>query len=132
MFIKRVRKTNGKTNTRYSYLYLVESVRTEKGPRQRLVLNLGDLLIDKSRWPALAGRIEEILNGTGSLFDTDGEIESHAREAARKIFARRAEAINTRPEEDFQSVDTNSFTASHPRSLGPQVRVPFDVGRVGF
>ena len=120
MFIKSVQKTNGRTNTRYSYLYLVESVRTEKGPRQRLVLNLGDLQIDKARWPALAARIEELLEGTESLFETDRELESHARQAARRIFARRAEQIDATEAERFESVDVGSFEASQPRSLGPE------------
>jgi hypothetical protein len=33
MFVRRVTTTNGVTKKRYSYLNLVESVRTEKGPR---------------------------------------------------------------------------------------------------
>jgi hypothetical protein len=50
MFIKKVKKRNGRTRKVYEYLHLVESVRTEKGPRQRLVLNLGNLQLDPSQY----------------------------------------------------------------------------------
>ena len=117
MFIKRVTKTNGKTKTKYSYLYLVESVRTENGPRQRLILNLGDLQIDRSQWTALARRIEDILVGRRSLFDLDQNIEQHARRAANKIFEKRAEEINDERPDDFQLVNTKTLEVSRPRSI---------------
>ncbi|MDP6136168.1 MAG: IS1634 family transposase [Arenicellales bacterium] len=120
MFIKRVTKTNGKTKTKYSYLYLVESVRTENGPRQRLILNLGDLQIDRSQWTALARRIEDILVGRRSLFDLDQNIEQHARRAANKIFEKRAEEINDERPDDFQLVNTKTLEVSRPRSLGAE------------
>lgn len=45
MYIKRVRKRNPGGEKDYEYLHLVENVRTEHGPRQRLLLNLGVLPI---------------------------------------------------------------------------------------
>ena len=120
MFIKRVTKTNGRTKKKYSYLHLVESVRTELGPRHRLVLNLGDLNIDKSQWMTLARRIEDILVGRRSLFEVDKNIEQHARAAANKIFEKRAEEVNDKTEDDFQMVNTKSLDVSRPRSLGPE------------
>ena len=120
VFIKRVTKTNGRTKKRYSYLHLVESVRTELGPRHRLVLNLGDLNIDKSQWMTLARRIEDILVGRRSLFEVDKNIEQHARDAANKIFEKRAEEVNDKTEDDFQMVNTKSLDVSRPRSLGPE------------
>lgn len=120
MFIKRVTKTNGKTKKKYSYLYLVESVRTQNGPRQRLILNLGDLKIDSSQFTALARRIEDILTGRKSLFELDQNIERHARQAANKIFEKRARQIDAEIEEDFQLVDTKSLDVAKPRSLGAE------------
>jgi len=120
VFIKRVSKTNGRTKKKYSYLHLVESIRTEQGPRHRLVLNLGDLKIDKSQWPTLARRIEDILIGRRSLFEVDQDIEQHARDAANKVFEKRAEEINDETEDDFQMVDTKSLDVSKPRSLGAE------------
>jgi len=118
MFIRQVKVTNGASKKKYSYLNLVESVRTENGPRQRLILNLGDLPIDRSQYKALARRIEDILTGRRNLFEVDPEIERHAREAAGKLFAKRAQKINAEDEEDFRMVDTGSLEVSTPRSLG--------------
>ena len=41
MFIKKALKTDPKTGKTYSAYHLVESVRTEKGPRQRTLLYMG-------------------------------------------------------------------------------------------
>ena len=57
------------TKKYYEYPHLVESVRTEKGPRQRLALNLGNLEIAPSQYQAFARRVEEILTGQRSLFE---------------------------------------------------------------
>jgi len=120
MFIRRVTVTNGITKKKYSYLNLVESVRTENGPRQRLILNLGDLPIDPSQYKALARRVEDILTGRRSLFEVDQEIERYAKEAADKIYRKRAKEINAEEVEDFQMVDTKSIEVSAPRSLGAE------------
>jgi hypothetical protein len=49
MFLRRYQRTkDGKTHT---YFALVESVRTELGPRQRIVAQLGELTEDEQhRW----------------------------------------------------------------------------------
>lgn len=120
MFIRRVTTTNGVTKKRYSYLNLVESVRTEKGPRQRLILNLGELDIDRSQYRALARRIEDILTGRKSLLEIDHQLEHHARRAADKIFAKRAEELNAESSDEFQMVDTQSLEVSTPRALGAE------------
>jgi len=120
MFIRRATTTNGITKKKYTYLRLVESVRTENGPRQRMILNLGDLPIDLSQYTALAKRIEDILTGNRSLFEIDEEIERHAQQAAKKLFALRAQEINAEKEEDFGLVDTHSIEVSEPRSLGAE------------
>jgi transposase len=53
MFLRRYRRTkDGKTHT---YFALVESVRTERGPRQRIVAQLGELSEDQQhRWQQTA------------------------------------------------------------------------------
>ena len=54
MFIGQLKVSrNGRS---YTYHRLLESVRTDKGPRQRLVLSLGTLDLPKSEWPRLAER----------------------------------------------------------------------------
>jgi len=120
MFIKKVKKRNGRTRKLYEYLHLVESVRTEKGPRQRLVLNLGNLEIEPSRYQIFARRIEDILTGQRSLVELDKTLERSAREAARKIFKKQSEQLQEKQASDFQTVDVNSLEIESPRSLGPE------------
>ena len=120
MFVKKVRKQNGVTKKYYEYLHLVESVRTEKGPRQRLILNLGKLDILPSQYQAFAKRVEDILTGQRSILGLDQSLEKSARDVARKIFKKQSEELSETTECDFQSVDVNSFTIESPRSLGPE------------
>lgn len=120
MFIKKIKKGNGRTKKVYEYLHLVESVRTEKGPRQRLILNLGALDIDPAQYSTLAKRIESILTGQGLLHEFDDQIEKHAQDAARQIFKKQAEEISLEENSDFQNVDINSFDIQNPGSLGPE------------
>ena len=120
MFIKKVRKRNGRTKKRYEYLHLVESVRTDKGPRQRLVLNLGNLELDPSQYQSFARRIEEILTGQRTLLELDKTLEKRAREAARKIFKKQSEQLEEEQASDFQTVDVNSLEVESPRSIGAE------------
>jgi transposase len=68
MFIRKTtRRYKGRTYTNH---LLVESVRTDKGPRQRTVCSLGDLSPrPKAEWLRLAHRIEQALAGQADLFD---------------------------------------------------------------
>lgn len=120
MFVKKIRKQNGLTKKYYEYLHLVESVRTEKGPRQRLILNLGNLAISPSQYQAFAKRVEDILTGQRSFRKLDQSLERSARDAARKVFKKQSEELSETAESEFQSVDINSFEIESPRSLGPE------------
>lgn len=120
MFIKKVKKRNGRTKKEYDYLYLVESVRTEQGPRQRFILNLGTLTIDPAEYSSFAARIEDILTGRESLFQIDERLEKFARNAAREIFRKQAEDVNGREMCDFREVDIASIQAEDPRSVGAE------------
>jgi hypothetical protein len=56
MFIREKTKTvKGK---KYVQHQLIESIRTPAGPRQRLVLNLGFLDLQRDKWKELANTIE--------------------------------------------------------------------------
>ena len=120
MFIKKVKKRNGRTSRVYEYLHLVESVRTEQGPRQRLVLNLGNLKLDASQYHLFARRIEEILTGQARLVELNESLEKNARVAAGKIFKKQSQELEAKQTSDFQSVDVNSLETQSPRSLGAE------------
>jgi len=80
MYIRWVTHIDKKHLMEYYTYKLVESIRTERGPRQRIILNLGtDLPLPEKDWKDLANRIEELITGQGSLFAYPEEIEQYAR-----------------------------------------------------
>jgi transposase len=68
MFLKRMtRRVNRK---RFTYWALVETVRTERGPRQRVVAHLGELRSgEQAGWAQLARRLSKKDRPQPSLFD---------------------------------------------------------------
>ena len=79
MFIREITKKDRETGKVYVYHRLMEAVRTPKGPRQRIVLNLGQFEVPRDQWKVLADRIEQVLSGQRSLWPVDESIESLAR-----------------------------------------------------
>ena len=61
--LKKSKNKTAREKKSYEYLHLVENVRTEKGPRQRLILNLGALDIPQDKYKELANCIEAMLCG---------------------------------------------------------------------
>ena len=90
MYIKKVKKRNGRTKKIYEYLQLVESIKTMDGPRQRLILNLGNIDLHPSQYSAFAKRVESVLTGQLNVFDIDNNIENYAQDAAKKIFKKQS------------------------------------------
>jgi len=128
MYIKKVKKQNSGAKKAYEYLHLVENVRTEKGPRQRLILNLGTIDVPPEKYKELANCIEAMLSGQQTLFSPDPKIESHARQAVRDIVKKRSEeqAVaktldgKTDQTPDYQHINVASIEVAEPRSLGPE------------
>lgn len=120
MYIKKVRKSNRNSKKIYEYLHLVENVRTEKGPRQRLLLNLGSLDIHPDQYKELANCIEALLTGQQYLFSPDPKIEKHARKAVRNILAKRSEDRPIESETEYQNVNVSSLEAIESRTIGPE------------
>ena len=118
MYIKKVVKSNGHTDKKYEYLHLVESIRTENGPRQKFILNLGKLDIDPSLYKSLARRIEDILTGQKSFESLPLDLEKVARSTATRIFNKKAQENKDLQSPDFKNVDLNSIEASESRSFG--------------
>ena len=94
MYLKQVIQKNPSGSTR-TYLQFVESIRTEKGPRQNILANLGriDNKEGKERIEILANSIVKIAE-TLDLLDLDKDIEGEwAKELGpalvfRKLFER--------------------------------------------
>jgi len=75
MFIRKKTKVDPKTLKKYFSYQLVESHRTERGPRQLILLTIGNSrdLSDEER-KLLAYRIEEIVKGTTSFLEYPSHI----------------------------------------------------------
>ncbi len=120
MFIRQVSKIS--KNKIYFQYQLIEAVRTPSGPRQRLILNLGQLKIPKEQFKQLANRIEEILTNQPSLFEAPSEVEALAQHYAERI---RQQGFNNKPvipvkSGDIQNVDVDSLVHSQARTLGAE------------
>ena len=123
MYIRRTTIKSRKSGEPYFTYRLVESVRTEKGVRQRTVLNLGrHFSLGRESWPDLVQRIEAILSGQKNLFQLSKDIEIAAQHYAASIIQSRSdspESISSKHDlPDYQSVDINSLEMSRPRSIG--------------
>src|SRR5260221_10233489 len=114
MFIRKTRILNRETQKSYFNFQLVESVRTARGPRQRILLNLGaDLDLDSQECKLLANRIEAIISGQQELIDTSEKIEKFAQSCASKLIHNLSipmkEIAQTAAVPDFQRIDINTF-----------------------
>ena len=127
MYVRKVNHYNKSSRVEYYTYKLVESVRTERGPRQRTLLNLGtDFTLPKEKWKEFANRVEEIITGQTPLFDYPEETETLAKECARKIIHRQSSVL---PEKeypssdylpDYQIVDVNSTENDQVRTIGAE------------
>jgi len=123
MFIRKVPHKDKKNRKKYFTYKLVESVRTERGPRQRDLLNLGvNFDLPKEQWKDLANCIETELTGQRPLFDYPKKLKALARKYARVITHQRSEAIDERADNpaDYQVVDVNSFDSEDIRTVGAE------------
>ena len=74
MFLKRMTRRVGRK--RFTYWALVESVRTERGSRQRVVAHLGELrAAEQAGWAKLACRLDKRDRPQPSLFDPPAQEE---------------------------------------------------------
>ncbi len=120
MFIREIVKKNPGSPKNFVYHRLMESVRTPKGPRQRILLNLGELDLPRSDWKTLANRIEEVLSGQESFVTPPSHIESLAQHYAQLLRRKEMYSLPTpeKEEADWQKVDLNSLAESESRSIG--------------
>ena len=146
MFIRRkIKKLKGQT---YRQHQLLKSVRTPKGPRQQVILNMGELNLPQNQWKALADAIEARLNNQiGFAFEENSEeIEKLAGHYAQMIISRRLNeqgddntdkdsgmsSQNLDVTADYQSVDVHSVTTSQSKSIGAEYVIAEQMSRYGF
>jgi transposase len=113
MFIRRTTtRAGGRT---YVNHLLVESVRTPKGPRQKVVCSLGDLSPrPRAEWLVLARKLETALAGQGDL------IEESEEEVARLVEMTRSRRKPTAPATAAAiAIDPAGVTSEQHREAGP-------------
>lgn len=124
MFIKAINKKNKDGTKQYRQHRLVESYRTDKGPRQQTILNLGTLSLPKAQWKLLADKIEVELSGHQQLYEIDGHIKElavhYARIIVKKQLLRPAVAEVEPPDVAYETIDVNSLADSKCRTVGAE------------
>jgi len=136
MFIREYVTNNKKTGTRYVTHRLVESVKTEKGPRQRIVMHLGTLTLPRSEWRKLAALLESRLAGQLSMFEEEfpaiAEAADKAFEHYKFVQARQKERVTQKENREIVPVDLQSVATGYSRSLGPELVAHTFWERLGF
>jgi len=118
MYIKKVYKKNKGSNRKYTYWHLVDSIRTKKGPRQRLVLNLGRVELQDELRPELAASIEDLLAGRQRLTQSYPEVERLSHIFANRIIRKRQ--VDTPTKKQLVTVDINSVSCCQCRTIGAE------------
>jgi transposase len=145
MFIKKTTRTERSTGKTYCAYQLVESIRTAKGPRQRILLYMGaDIDLPESEHEQLAQCISELLVGAQRLIRHPEHIERLAQQYTSQIVHRLSDPDN-RSESDeppeFVNIDVHSVATSEPRSVGAehlmlemayQLRLPEQLAKLGL
>ena len=128
MYIRRVKKRNGHSKKQFEYLYLVESIKTPKGPRQRLVLNLGNIPLKAEDWTCFVRELELRLSGQQSLIEIPVHLKEMVEEASHRLIEKQSKETKGEKKEEesqeisgnYQSVDIESIAGETVRSIGAE------------
>ena len=123
MYIRKVIKKS--VNTERVVYRLVESYRTENGPRQRTLLTLKNFDIPDEKWKTLADAIEAKLNGQFVLY-IEKEIEFLADHYSALIQEKRLseqrniETVVETEEPEYETVNLRSVKNKNIRTIGAE------------
>lgn len=125
MFIRKTRKLDPVTKKPYFSFQLIESIRTERGPRQRILLNLGSSLeLGIEQLKELANRIEEIVSGQATCVPPSEKIEILAQAYASRLVKNLAkQSVNkkeTSAVPDYATIDLQSVVHQEARTVGTE------------
>lgn len=119
MYIRTVHKRNKSSKKLYTCQQLVESIRTDKGVRQKLILSLGVLELPTEQWTRLAKRIEAIIHEQQTLFEEIPEIEQLSRQFAQQIIQKQALVLDD-DAVHFETIDVQSLQNQRVRRIGAE------------
>jgi transposase len=124
MYIRQSFKTvKGK---KYDQFHLIQAIRTPKGPRQKLILNLGTIDIQKDDWKSLADCIESKLYNTfqKSFIPIPQYILDMADHYVSILLSNKLNSENVEETKDnshdFVTVDLNSTSLSNSKTIGSE------------
>jgi hypothetical protein len=121
MFIRKKEKIAPNTLKKYFSYQLVESIRTDRGPRQNILLTIShDFELSDTERKILANRIDEIVSGNKSLFIYPPNIESLAHSFAKQLIQKQALPCfpSLNQPTDYHEVDVNSLENENSRNIG--------------
>jgi transposase len=124
MFIRATKTKNKKTGDVYTKHVLVESVRVNGEPRQRTIMQLGQLKLPKHEWKKLAHALACQISGQLSLLtEIDAEIEKLASSLYSNLQLSQSLAVKSSEEKEQQivAIDLNSVSTTKTRSLGAEI-----------
>ena len=135
MFIREYKQINKKTGETYTKHKLVTSVRTDKGPRQKVVMPLGTLTVPRIDWKRLAHALECRITGQQSLLqEHDADLERLALKlVSNNSLSKSLEVLLEAKLEEQESylkkpghsryvpIDLGSVRMKETRSLGAEV-----------
>lgn len=132
MFIKEIVKKNPTSAKTFTYHRLMEAVRTARGPRQQIILNLGKLDIPREEWKSLANRIEKIITGQQTLITPPPHIDSLAHYYAGMLRRKEMQSIPVTEQPNWDTVDLNSLSQGEVRTIGAESVAWHAFNRLGF
>ena len=124
MFIRENKTFNKKSKTEYVTHRLVESYKTEKGPRQRIIMHLGVLEIPRQQWRHLAAILEARLAGQESLVEDNDELSNIANRLLKRsnfVSAQKVEQQQRVDTKEAMMIDAQSVEPAFSRSLGAEL-----------
>jgi transposase len=133
MYIREYKIKNKKTGETYLEHKLVASVRTDKGPRQRVVMPLGTLTVPRIDWKRLAHALECRITGQQSLLEAhDADLERLALKlVSNNSLSKSLEVLKETKQQDGQQekpnhsnyvrIDLNSVKMKETRGLGAEL-----------
>lgn len=125
MYIRESKTKNKDTGSVYTSHQLVETLQTEKGPRNRILLYLGQLSLPKASWKILTRALEDRLAGRRSLIPPAPEIKAvvdAVMEANKPENRGRKKKKNGAPRPTGTAVvTTDSLETGEVRTLGSEL-----------
>ncbi len=122
MYIVKKEIKNNKTGKIYSYLQLMETIQTDKGPKPRMLVHIGDYALTQEEQKVLAVIIENKIKGTNIVKFND-KLEKIAEIAFVKYnnkITGHTEAKPETPKENLPEIDLSTSNISSSRFAGSE------------